>query len=81
MFPFYERTSSRRPLRPSVRRYAYSSKAIVLVRRITMAVDPVCKMDVDEKTAQFKSTFEGKEYFFCALGCKRAFDKNPKKFV
>jgi YHS domain-containing protein len=46
-----------------------------------MAVDPVCKMDVDEKTAKWKSTFGGKEYFFCAPGCKKAFDKNPSKYA
>lgn len=46
-----------------------------------MAVDPVCKMDVDEKTAKWKSVYQGKEYFFCAPGCKKTFDKNPGKFL
>ena len=46
-----------------------------------MSVDPVCKMDVDEKTAKWKSVFNGKEYFFCAAGCKKTFDKNPAKYV
>jgi len=46
-----------------------------------MAVDPICKMDVDEKTAKFKSEYEGKTYYFCAPGCKKAFDESPEKYV
>jgi len=46
-----------------------------------MAVDPVCKMDVDEKAAQFKSDYKGKTYYFCAPGCKRAFDEKPEKYL
>lgn len=46
-----------------------------------MAIDPICKMEVDEKTAQFKSDYRGKTYYFCAPGCKMAFDENPEKYV
>ncbi len=46
-----------------------------------MAIDPVCKMDIDEKTAKVKSEYQGKTYYFCALACKQAFDKNPDKYV
>ncbi len=46
-----------------------------------MAKDPVCGMDVDEKTAPAKSEYNGKTYYFCAPGCKREFDKNPEKYV
>ncbi len=46
-----------------------------------MAIDPVCKMEVDEKTAQFKSEYKGKNYYFCAPGCKKAFNENPKKYL
>jgi YHS domain-containing protein len=28
-----------------------------------MAIDPVCKMTVDEKTAKFKSEYKGKTYY------------------
>jgi YHS domain-containing protein len=48
---------------------------------IDMAIDPICKMEVDEKTAQFKSDFKGKTYYFCAPGCKKQFDENPEKYV
>jgi len=46
-----------------------------------MAKDPVCGMTVDEKTAKYKSDYQGKTYYFCATACKSTFDKNPSKFV
>ncbi|MEM3420816.1 MAG: YHS domain-containing protein [Candidatus Hadarchaeum sp.] len=46
-----------------------------------MARDPVCGMFVDEKKAKFKSSHEGKEYFFCSFGCKNNFDKNPDRYL
>jgi YHS domain-containing protein len=46
-----------------------------------MAIDPVCKMKVDEKTATLKSEFGGKTYYFCNASCKTTFDKNPAKFA
>ena len=46
-----------------------------------MAKDLVCGMDVDEKTAKFKSDYKGKTYYFCAPGCKRSFDQTPDKFI
>lgn len=46
-----------------------------------MARDPVCGMEVDEKTAQFKTEHMGKIYYFCSPGCKKAFEANPHKYV
>ena len=46
-----------------------------------MAIDPVCKMQVDEKKAPATSEYKGKKYFFCAMGCKKAFDQNPEKYL
>ena len=46
-----------------------------------MAIDPICRMEVDEKSAKFKSEYKGKTYYFCAPGCKKAFDENPEKYV
>jgi YHS domain-containing protein len=46
-----------------------------------MAKDPVCGMNVDEKTAKLKSEYLGKTYYFCNKMCKATFDKNPKKFA
>jgi YHS domain-containing protein len=46
-----------------------------------MAKDPVCGMNVDEKTAKLKSEYMDKTYYFCAQSCKATFDKNPSKFL
>lgn len=46
-----------------------------------MAIDPICKMAVDEKTAKWKSEYKGKTYYFCAPGCKVAFEENPGKYA
>jgi len=46
-----------------------------------MAIDPICKMTVDEKTAKLKSEYKGKMYYFCAPRCKQAFDANPEKYL
>ncbi|MBI2907788.1 MAG: YHS domain-containing protein [Chloroflexi bacterium] len=46
-----------------------------------MAKDLVCGMEVDEKKAAATSTYKGKTYYFCAVGCKKAFDANPEKYV
>jgi len=46
-----------------------------------MAIDPVCKMEVDEKTAPATSEYQGNKYYFCAKGCKIAFDKDPEKYL
>jgi len=46
-----------------------------------MAIDPICKMMVDEKTAKFISVHKGKTYYFCAPGCKKAFDVTPEQYV
>ncbi len=46
-----------------------------------MAKDPVCGMTVAEKKAAAKSEYKGKTYYFCAAGCKKAFDANPGKYL
>ncbi len=46
-----------------------------------MAKDPVCGMAVDPKTAAGKSEHKGKTYYFCSIGCRKAFDKEPEKYV
>jgi YHS domain-containing protein len=46
-----------------------------------MAKDPVCGMTVDEKKAAAASEYKGKTYYFCAKGCKVAFDKAPEKYL
>jgi YHS domain-containing protein len=46
-----------------------------------MATDPVRQMEVEERSAAAQSTYQGKTYYFCALGCLEAFDKDPKRYL
>jgi Cu+-exporting ATPase len=49
----------------------------------TMAVDPVCGMNVNPEiaTAQaLTSEHDGQTYYFCGKGCKLDFDEDPKKY-
>lgn len=47
----------------------------------TMAVDPVCQMQVNEKAPGASSTYKGKTYYFCCAACKDKFEKEPEKYV
>ncbi len=46
-----------------------------------MAIDPVCQMEVQESKAAATSEYKGKKYYFCSLGCKKAFDQSPEKYL
>lgn len=46
-----------------------------------MPIDPVCQMEVDERTAAATSTYEGKTYYFCAPGCRDNFEQDPERYV
>ncbi len=47
----------------------------------TTVHDPVCGMDIDPATAAGKSDYKGQTYYFCSFGCKKAFDKEPEKYI
>ena len=44
------------------------------------AVDPVCGMLVDVATAGFVSHHAGEEVYFCAAGCRSAFESDPAAY-
>ena len=46
-----------------------------------MAKDLVCYMEVDPKRAAAKAEYTGETYYFCAPGCKTAFEKDPEKYL
>jgi len=46
-----------------------------------MARDPVCGMDVDEATARQTTEYKGETYYFCAPGCKKAFETDPETYL
>jgi len=44
------------------------------------AIDPVCGMTVDPKTAE-KADYKGKTYYFCSADEKQDFVKSPEKYL
>jgi YHS domain-containing protein len=47
----------------------------------TTVKDLVCGMEIDPATAAGKSEYKGQTYYFCSMGCKRDFDKDPEKYI
>ena len=46
------------------------------------AIDPICKMDVDtDNPPGGQSEYQGATYYFCAPGCKVAFEREPEKYL
>ena len=53
----------------------------ILTAKEDAAKDPICGMSVDIANAKHKSEFEGRWFYFCCAGCKRAFDAQPPKYT
>jgi Cu+-exporting ATPase len=47
---------------------------------VAVEKDPVCGMVVDPATRQ-RSEYRGRTYYFCAPGCKRAFEADPERYL
>lgn len=46
-----------------------------------MPIDPVCHMEVEPEDAAGSSEYQGETFYFCAAACKRAFDREPEKYL
>jgi len=44
-------------------------------------IDPVCGMMIDPGKTDLSATFQGDKYYFCAEGCRRAFENRPEKYL
>ena len=44
-------------------------------------IDPVCGMMVDPDKTDLFATFQGDNYYFCAEGCRKAFENKPEKYL
>lgn len=42
--------------------------------------DPVCGMEVEERSALWKSSQKGQTYIFCSKECQNQFDQHPEKY-
>lgn len=47
----------------------------------TIVVDPVCRMHVTPETAPARRPFGDATYYFCSIGCARAFGERPHLYV
>ncbi len=45
------------------------------------AIDPVCGMTVFVDQAKYHTVHDGTDYWFCAPGCLRAFEKDPAAYA
>src|SRR5690348_5071241 len=45
-----------------------------------VAIDPVCGMKVDTKSAKYTLVHEGHTIYFCSKSCKERFSANPSAF-
>jgi len=48
---------------------------------MNIAKDPVCGMEIDERTAMRKSMYANNVYYFCSATCQEEFNKNPEKYL
>jgi len=46
-----------------------------------MAIDPVCKMNVDENQAAGHADYNGKTYYFCSNNCEQKFEHDPTQYT
>ena len=46
-----------------------------------MAIDPVCKMEVDESRAKPSLIIEGNNYYFCSEGCLAEFQRHSDEYL
>jgi Cu+-exporting ATPase len=64
-----------------LKRFRPTSKEKYSDGGVKVVVDPVCKMEIEENAAVATSEYKGKKYYFCAMGCKKAFDEDPEKYL
>lgn len=48
---------------------------------MAMQIDPVCGMQVDDRTAPATSQYQGTNYSFCCAECKQQFDQQPEQYI
>lgn len=44
-------------------------------------IDPVCGMEVEPERTKLVALYKGKSYWFCAEGCRKAFEADPEKYL
>jgi YHS domain-containing protein len=47
----------------------------------TMAIDPVCGMEVDDRSTKERAIYEGTTYYFCSEDCREEFQAAPEDYI
>ena len=50
-------------------------------KQTNSALDPVCGMTVNQRLTDIVTTIQGQTYYFCAEGCREAFEADPHKYL
>lgn len=48
---------------------------------MSIAIDPVCGMEVQTEAAQHTADHQGTTYFFCSKGCRLEFGDDPQTYL
>ncbi len=51
------------------------------LKQTNTVLDPVCGMTVNQRITEIATTIQGQTYYFCAEGCRKAFEEDPEKFL
>ena len=43
--------------------------------------DPICGMMVEIASGRHKSTYQGREFYFCCPACKWQFERDPQQYL
>ena len=44
-------------------------------------IDPVCGMEVEDLSGAVHFLHNNKTYYFCALSCKKQFERSPENYL
>jgi len=55
--------------------------AVASVAAVAEAIDPVCGMTVDPRTARHVVEYRGQRYYFCCPACRRLFEADPERYL
>ena len=58
-----------------------STPNLLQIAQPTEVIDLVCKMTVAAEKSNRPFTYQGTTYYFCAPGCRTAFEKDPSSFI
>lgn len=47
----------------------------------TTVTDPVCKMELDETRKRESLVYEGRNYYFCSVGCWAEFQRHAEDYA